>query len=416
MGAALIGTVILAASFWQSALPAVEPPPRPMPLAVPVMVQPAFVRIEVPAGSVRRFDLRVTAPPSTTIVALTMDCPCLRVETSTPVVVGPAGVATVTLTATGVLPGIKTIGIETTAGRATASVQVVTPGLGNGLDAFRLAQGRAGQLHGDLWVVAWNLRGEVRNCGCSSGSLGGLDHLVALPAMAGSATGAVATRFLLAGDTDGGRPDFTATVIRAGWARDERSVCVGTVAELDKATVVITEGRDGPAHARLVRPLLDRGQTLIGLVMVNGQVADRIDIPVDQSLPSDRSVLVGFIEPTVAVETGVSPSASCIGCHAAAGKAWQVSRHARALASLPHADQTQTCITCHTTPASVVEVNGTPVANVHCQSCHQGGQAHAVAPAMVRTLGAVDCRSCHDSKHNPGFDALAAWLRIAHGR
>lgn len=83
-----------------------------------------------------------------------------------------------------------------------------------------------------------------------------------------------------------------------------------------------------------------------------------------------------------------------------------------AYARLPVVDRTDACITRHTLPLA-----GTAVApGVHCQSCHGGTEAHVEGRGVTKTAGVVDCRSCHDARHHPGFDRAKLWDIIRHGR
>jgi nitrate/TMAO reductase-like tetraheme cytochrome c subunit len=136
-------------------------------------------------------------------------------------------------------------------------------------------------------------------------------------------------------------------------------------------------------------------------------------MPVDDSLPDDPALSAQFRDTLSSrIDAAAGPSQRCIACHATAAAAWAASRHARALDSLRPDDRTDSCIACHVTltaPATVAP-------GVSCQSCHQGGDAHAASGGTLRTGGTSDCRSCHDAKHHPTFRRDLAWPRIQHGR
>ena len=168
------------------------------------------------------------------------------------------------------------------------------------------------------------------------------------------------------------------------------------------------------ANQRAVYPLLDRGAIAHVLVLNDNTVIVQRLLPIDRTLPSDERILVELpaLAPAIVIDHAATPSTSCVTCHHAAHQAWAVSAHARALNSLSANDQTTACATCHTTglPGLIKRA-----ANVGCTARHVGVEAHAAAPATVRVSGGVvDCRSCHDAQHHPGFDPVAGWLRIQH--
>ena len=317
------------------------------------------------------------------------------------------GVTQVHLQATGVLPGMKTVTVRTTQGTATAQVQVVTPGFG---ESSHLIAELVSQ---KLVVIVHNLRGETRNCGCSTGSLGGIEHLAASHAALPLA------RLVLTGDAAGTNPAAVAALGRRGWEVRPADVVVSddplTVLGNSDVTAIIASGGTPIANQRVVYPLLDRGAIAHVLVLSGNTMIAQHLLPIDRTLPSDGRILAELpaLPPTVIIDHAAAPSTSCVSCHQAAHQAWDVSAHARALSSLSANDQTTACATCHTT--------GLPgrterAANVGCTACHVGADAHAAAPATVRVRGMVDCRSCHDAQHHPGFDPVAAWLRIQHGQ
>ena len=179
--------------------------------------------------------------------------------------------------------------------------------------------------------------------------------------------------------------------------------------------IVFASGGAPIANQRVVYPLLDRGAIAHVLVLSGNTVIAQRLLPIDRTLPSDAQILAELpaLPPAVVIDHAAAPSTSCASCHQAAHQAWTVSAHARALSSLSASDQATACATCHTT--------GLPgrterAAHVGCTACHVGADAHAAAPATVRVSGIVDCRSCHDAQHHPGFDPVAAWIRMQHGK
>ena len=369
-------------------------------------VTPAYARVEVATGAHAAVVLTLHVPEATTILAVSADCGCLQSRDVLPMAAA-RGDTPLHLQATGILPGIKTVMVRTTAGSAIAQVQVVTPGFD---ESSHLVAELATQ---KLLVIVHNLRGETRNCGCSTGSLGGIEHLAALH------TALPLARLVLTGDAAGTNPAAVAALGRRGWEVRPADVVVSndpmTALANTDVTAIIASGGALIANQRVVYPLLDRGAIAHVLVLSGNTVIAQHLLPIDRTLPSDARLLAELLAlpPTLIIDHAAAPSASCVTCHQAAHQAWDVSAHARALSSLSANDQTTACATCHTT--------GLPgrterAAHVGCTACHVGADAHAAAPTIVRVGGMVDCRSCHDAQHHPGFDPVAAWLRIKHGQ
>ena len=367
---------------------------------------PAYARIEVATGAHANVVLTLHVPEATRILAVSADCGCLQSRDVLPMTAEP-GDTPLHLQATGILPGMKTVTVRTTTGSVTAQVHVVTPGFGEGSDIVAALHSQK------LIVIVHDLRGETRNCGCSTGSLGGIEHLAALRSALPQA------RLILTGDAAGSNPAAAAALARRGWeirpadvlVSDDPLAFLGNVG----VTAIIATGGPIVANQRIVYPLLDRG-AIAQILVVNGTtvIAQHI-LPIDRTLPSDVGILTELpaLPPTVVIDHAATPSTACNACHQTAHQAWSVSAHARALSSLSTTDQTTACATCHTT--------GLPgrterAADVGCTGCHVGAEAHAVAPATVRFSGVVDCRSCHDAQHHPAFDPVAAWIRVQHGR
>ena len=165
-------------------------------------------------------------------------------------------------------------------------------------------------------------------------------------------------------------------------------------------------------HRRILHPVLTGG-LIVDLLLVDaaGNVQDHRVLPVDATLADTPEILARFPDVlSVRIDPEANPSAACTSCHASAHAAWTVSKHAHALDSLKPADRTDSCIGCHTTPTT----EKTVAAGVGCQACHTGSAAHVRASGKERPT-AVDCRGCHDAKHNPAFDREKAWKVIQHG-
>jgi hypothetical protein len=115
----------------------------------------------------------------------------------------------------------------------------------------------------------------------------------------------------------------------------------------------------------------------------------------------------------------------CKSCHAAEFAAWESSPHARALQSLPPADQKNPrCLACHTTVPDDVQV---ALAGVQCESCHGPGRLYSPPwvmrdPVLSRQLNLVAkvdaavCARCHtDASPSLGaFDFAAKRELIRH--
>ena len=200
-------------------------------------------------------------------------------------------------------------------------------------------------------------------------------------------------------------------LIAYGWTLGDSAISTDPVDLAVPGRMVISP--DGPAHARRVTTLMDGGAIALFLCLdADGALKTTVPVPIDRTLPLDPAILAGFQAPLVVPVADSQPSQRCEACHQTAHTSWLASAHARAWTSLAAADKTTACASCHVTrlPAGGV------AAHVHCQACHTGAETHANTGGTVRTSGAVDCRSCHDATHDPGFDPVAAWLRMQHGR
>ena len=371
-----------------------------------ISLTPAYARIEVATGAHSDVVLILHVPQATTILAVSADCGCLQSRDVLPMAAA-RGETQLHLQATGILPGMKTVTVRTTAGSTTAQVHVVTPGFSESSHLIaELATKK-------LVVIVHNLRGETRNCGCSRGSLGGIEHLAALR------TALPLARLILTGEAAGTNPAAVAALKRRGWEVNPADVLVSddplTALAKTNVTAIIASGGTPIANQRVVYPLLDRGAIAHVLVLSGYTVIAQHLLPIDRTLPSDARILAELpaLPPTINIDNAAAPSTSCVTCHQAAHQTWTVSAHARALSSLSATDQITACATCHTTG---LQGKVERAANVGCTACHVGAEAHAEAPTTVRVGGMVDCRSCHDAQHHPGFDPVAAWLRIQHGQ
>jgi hypothetical protein len=385
--------------------------------ATDLAANPAYQRVELGADVTQTLVVTIFAPAGVRLLACATDCACLRCETSLPIEVPGSGTVALSFRATGVRPGVEEATIHTTAGTVTARIQIVGPGTGQGLPLLTTAAKEAAANRWTLWGVVHRLAGAVKACGCSQGSLGGAGHIAALPAQAAALAPGVACRWVLTGDADGKTPGLGAALSERGWSVGDPAIVLADdpIPHLQAPGVVAVIPAKPVAmeHRRILRPVLDGGLVAeLLLVDAQGVIQKRHVLPVDSTLADDLAFVARFPDPLTKVVTAVQPSESCRECHAAAVDHWAGTRHALAYARLPEADRTDTCITCHTLPLS-----GKAVApGVHCQSCHNGSAEHVAGRGMTKTSGTVDCRSCHDARHHPGFDRAKLWEVIRHGR
>ena len=120
-------------------------------------------------------------------------------------------------------------------------------------------------------------------------------------------------------------------------------------------------------------------------------------------------------------------SATCTGCHVAAGKAWAASAHAGAAAALGPRPKAR-CLGCHTTGDAPAGASW--FAEVGCEACHGAGAGDAEDdvmrdPTLSRHLGLRDlsspearaqlCARCHRTRtRRAPFDLEAALEAIRH--
>jgi len=399
-------------------LAAEAPPPT---AAVALSVDPAYRRVELPADGVTTAVVTVRSDRAAMLLAGTSECPCVSLATAMPLAL-PAGQAVpVTLRVSGLLTGVKTVALRTTVGVIEVRVQVVSQGRGNGASVWAELL-REAQANGwSVTVLVHDLRGAVRNCGCSGGSLGGIDLLAGLGGAVRRAPAGPLVRLVLSGDVDAQRDGVGAALATYGWEVRPADVVeraqATDIATVGAGVIVVTPDLTGPEHARLVRAPPAQGLAAVVLLRdSNGAVRQRHLLPIDRTLPQDVAILARFpdrLTGTLIVDAPVD--AACATCHPAAQAVWAASRHAHALDSLPIADRTDGCIGCHATDAA----SALPprwIGGVGCTTCHQGTAAHLATSGATRTTGTVACSQCHDAKHHPAFDRAAGWAVVGHGK
>jgi len=380
-------------------------------------LDPPVLRLDLQPTDVVETALTLRAPAGTTITAVAVDCACLRLLTTLPVVVPAVGTLELRLRVTGMRPGMEDVLVATSAGIVRSQLQLVGPGAGRGLDQLRAAVTQAQASGWRLVAIAHDLKGQVRHCGCSAGALGGAGRLARLHATVRELAPNLATTWVLTGDADGPRTGLAAALAESAWGADA-GVRVAEDPQpflaMPGVVAVVVTGRANVQHRRIVRPVLTDGMAVeLLLVDAAGVIQARRTMPVDDSLPDDPAIAARFRDQlTRNIDPMQTPSQACVACHQTAAAAWAATRHASALDSLKPEDRTDGCISCHVTPVAAATV----APAVHCQSCHQGGAAHIASEGKLRTTGTVDCRSCHDARHHPTFRREIAWPKILHGR
>lgn len=386
--------------------------------AEPPRLTPLLQRLELGPSDIRTSIVTLSGPPGTVVTNIAVDCACLKALTPLPATVPATGGLDLSFRVTGMRPGLEEILVATSAGIARAQLQIVGAGAGRGIDQLRTTLARATAERLELLAVAHDLRGQVRNCGCSQGALGGAGRLARLPGLARELAPELRATWVLSGDTDGHHAGLGAALATHGWSVGDPRVLVTAevLPALQRPGIAAIIPRDpvGAQHRRIVEPVLTGGLAIELLLLdAQDQIAGRATMPIDDALPDDPTVAARFRDPlTARLDHAANPSQNCAGCHQSAYQAWLGTRHAQALTSLAEADRTDACVGCHTTPIAAAVL----APAVSCQSCHAGSDAHAASGGQVKTLGATDCRSCHDSKHHPGFVRAQKWPLIQHGR
>ena len=145
----------------------------------------------------------------------------------------------------------------------------------------------------------------------------------------------------------------------------------------------------------------------------------------------DPATLQEDMVPGVKPRDTYAGTESCAPCHPAACRAWRISDHARAFATLVdvHADADPNCLSCHTVGFGSATgyrrnlAGAGALVDVGCESCHGPGSEHVqsrtsggeIAPHL-RAVGAGGCQKCHHGEFSRPFDYAEFWPLIAHGR
>jgi predicted CXXCH cytochrome family protein len=117
---------------------------------------------------------------------------------------------------------------------------------------------------------------------------------------------------------------------------------------------------------------------------------------------------------------------SCIPCHTDEYKHWSKTHHARAYHTLIREEKqlVTLCVACHVTGLGRVDgfhvkLDGKPMADVQCESCHGPSGRHAQSPeekGLTRLPERKTCEICHTQKRSPKFSKKfeSYWKRASH--
>lgn len=114
---------------------------------------------------------------------------------------------------------------------------------------------------------------------------------------------------------------------------------------------------------------------------------------------------------------------SCVSCHAAAHKTWDLSGHSHAFATLKKvkSEFDPDCLRCHTvgyglSSGFIDEVKTPLLANVQCESCHGRGKEHVAtqSKASLKPVTPATCIKCHDEENSENFKYETFWRKILH--
>lgn len=167
---------------------------------------------------------------------------------------------------------------------------------------------------------------------------------------------------------------------------------------------------DHPGTALLVRAYTDENARRAARGLPVGIEARDPNAPVAHPPPAKQ---VPPASPPAATPR-YAGSAACAGCHAPAWKAFQATKHARALAALKPArrDRDPTCVGCHSTgfglPGGTTDIHlaTTRLRDVGCESCHGPGVDHLTATdkkgTIQRAPAEIVCLACHTPDRTNG--------------
>lgn len=120
---------------------------------------------------------------------------------------------------------------------------------------------------------------------------------------------------------------------------------------------------------------------------------------------------------------GLIGTSKCGSCHEDSLNVWHQSKHSRALATLEKEGHSRDpeCVSCHVVGLDKQDGFSTraatpELANVGCESCHGGGNAHAGNPRVVKAgkVGEASCAPCHNPEHSANFKFSTYWKQIMH--
>lgn len=251
-------------------------------LAIPLRITPVYSRVEIAAGATTTITIEVVSASSSDWLSAEADCGCVQavIPENTRLA---AGRNRLQVHVTGILPGLKTLSVRTTTGTATTTIQVVTPGFGEGAAIAAELQRQAIQSGGYLVVIVHDLLSETRNCGCSGGSLGGIDHLAALREVFPGA------RLVLTGAIDStNTPVVGPALAEFGWELAPNDIVISrnplAALELPGLFAVMNVGNSRIANQRVMTPLFNRGSiAVVLLVSPNHTILSQHLLPIDRT-------------------------------------------------------------------------------------------------------------------------------------
>ena len=117
-------------------------------------------------------------------------------------------------------------------------------------------------------------------------------------------------------------------------------------------------------------------------------------------------------------KNGYVSATACQQCHKQEYQQWSATRHAFAYETLLKKERyfDAGCVSCHTTGfgyATGFQIgdSDSTLKGVQCETCHGPGKQHIGNPKKSNIRSGSDtslCLQCHDTKHSPGFEEVAA--------
>jgi hypothetical protein len=366
---------------------------------------------------------------TTTLLSANSSCPCFSLVTPLPVTVAAGQSQPLAVRAAGASQGIATMTLRTTQGDVPLTIEVTESERQGGRDLLKRYLQQAIERQCSVWFIIHDLHGQLRNCGCTASSLGGIDILATLPDTCRQLAAQVPCRFILTGDVDGRHAGVGQALSASGWQIHNTNSVTPQEPQLivtpdptaylthPHIAAILTTSPSSVHHPRIVLPVAEGGMLAnVLLIDAHGDMTEQELLPIDRSLPAQSRILDAFPQRlTPEIRTTASRlSETCASCHQSAHTTWERSRHAHAWNSLTPADRTDTCATCHSTPLATDPT--TIATGVACQACHQDSDAHVSSAGTIKTGRITNCRDCHSPRQDPAFVRKNAWQTILHGK